>query len=128
MVTVATAGIGAACAKAISAAGHEVLVHGRSAPRCAPVVGAHRGAGGEARAEIADLSSLARVRALARRLAGAEIDAILNNAGVWVNTRSETEDGFELSWQVNHLAPSLLVERLLPRLLERPDARVLNVS
>lgn len=41
-----TVGIGAACAKAIAAGGHAVIVHGRSANRCAPTVDAIRGAGG----------------------------------------------------------------------------------
>lgn len=128
LITGATAGIGAACAQAIAAAGHAVIVHGRSAARCAPIVDGIKAAGGQARAEVADLGSLAQVRALAGRLAGAGLDGILNNAGVWVNARRETEDGFELTWQVNHLAPFLLVHHLLPGLLERPDARVINVS
>ena len=45
-----------------------------------------------------------------------------------MNKAQETEDGFETTWQVNHLAPFLLTQRLLPTLLERPDARVINIS
>ncbi|MEM7133611.1 MAG: SDR family NAD(P)-dependent oxidoreductase [Chloroflexota bacterium] len=53
---------------------------------------------------------------------------MVNNAGVWMNGFQETEDGFEITWQVNHVAPFLLTRRLLPALLQRADARVINIS
>ena len=65
---------------------------------------------------------------MADRLALQKIDVLVNNAGVWMNEAKETEDGFEVTWQVNHLAPFLLTQRLLPALLERADARVINIS
>lgn len=128
LVTGATAGIGAATATALAHAGYEVIVHGRSETRCAQVVEAIQARGGTARTEIADYSSLAQVRAMADRLAPQNIDIVVNNAGVWMNESQETEDGFETTWQVNHLASFLLAQHLLPALLERADARVINIS
>ena len=128
LVTGATAGIGAAAAMALAEDGHEVVVHGRSEARCLPVVETIQTQGGMAQFELADFSSLAQVRAMAERLATQEVDVVVNNAGVWLNEAYETEDGFEMTWQVNHLAPFLLTQRLLPALLERPDARVINIS
>lgn len=128
LITGASDGIGAASAKELAKARHELIVHGRSEAKCALVVKDIQAQGGSARIEIADFSSLTQVRAMADRLANQGIDILINNAGVWMNKAIETEDGFELTWQVNHLAPFLLTLSLLPALLERADARVINIS
>ncbi len=128
LITGATDGIGAASAIELAKSGHEVIVHGRSEAKCISVVEEIAEQGGSASAEIADFSSLSQVRGLADRLADQEIDIVINNAGVWLNEAFESEDGFELTWQVNHLAPFLLTQGLLPSLLDRPEARVINIS
>lgn len=78
----------------------------------------------------ADFERLAEVRHVARRIRDEldTIDVLLNNAGVTMLGRSETPDGFETTFAVNHLAPFLLTHGLLPRLLERPGARIVNVA
>ncbi|MEL6538219.1 MAG: SDR family NAD(P)-dependent oxidoreductase [Bacteroidota bacterium] len=128
LITGGTAGIGAAAAKAMAKVGHEVIVHGRSAKKCATVVEYIQAQGGSARAEMADFSSLNQVRAMADRLSHQGVDILLNNAGVWMNQEEVTENGFELTWQVNYLVPFLLTQRLLPSLLERSEPRVINIS
>ncbi|BCI55941.1 short-chain dehydrogenase [Mycolicibacterium litorale] len=78
---------------------------------------------------VADFADLAQVRDLARRLLDAcpRIDVLANNAGGVMNTRETTVDGFEKTFQVNHLAPLLLTTLLLDRLIES-GASVLNTS
>jgi retinol dehydrogenase 12 len=79
--------------------------------------------------ELADLSSMQQVRALATRLGALpSIDVLVNNAGLVVARRQLTADGFELSLAVNHLAPFLLTNLLLPRLAASAPARVVTVS
>jgi len=65
-----------------------------------------------------DLASLDSVRAFAEGLAADydAVDALCNNAGVMAIPRSETEDGFETQFGVNHLGHFALTGRLFPLL------------
>jgi NAD(P)-dependent dehydrogenase (short-subunit alcohol dehydrogenase family) len=76
----------------------------------------------------ADLSSLAEVRRMAAEVEAQPIDVLIHNAGVFMNERRLTADGFETTFAVNHLAPFLLTHLLLPKLRQRSGARVINVS
>ena len=57
------------------------------------------------------------------------LDVLINNAGIagW-GSRMVTEDGLELTFAVNHLAPFLLTDLLLDRLKASAPARVITVS
>ena len=57
------------------------------------------------------------------------LDVLVNNAGVtpW-QRRAAAEDGLELTFAVNHLAPFLLTSLLLDRLRASAPARVVTVS
>jgi len=81
-----------------------------------------------------DLASLDSVREFADGLADDydAVDVLCNNAGVMAIPRSETEDGFETQFGVNHLGHFALTGRLLP-LLEAAegiagDARIVTQS
>ena len=60
------------------------------------------------------------------------LDVLVNNAGVFCDTREETVDGVERTFAVNHLAPFLLTHLVLPRLRETAgrvgEARIITVS
>jgi NAD(P)-dependent dehydrogenase (short-subunit alcohol dehydrogenase family) len=114
VVTGASDGIGAAAARLLHADGHRVVVVGRSAEKTAAVadeLGVDR--------YVADFARLDEVRRLAGELDAAypTIDVLANNAGGIFGDRTKTADGFELTFQVNHLAPFLLTQRLLPKLI-----------
>src|SRR3989442_7691076 len=83
----------------------------------------------------ADFSQLSQVRALAERLAREQerLDVLVNNAGIGTTLpgggkRQESEDGYELRFAVNYLAPFLLTRLLLPTLRQSAPARIVNVS
>jgi len=131
LVTGATSGIGLETARGLLALGHAVAVHGRSdvtaRAAVASMLETHPDA--ECIPHACDLSSQAAVRSWAEELRQAEpLDVIVHNAGVWLNEPSKTVDGRETTWAVNHLAPFLLTNLLLDRLLARPHSRVINVS
>ncbi|MDA0183205.1 SDR family NAD(P)-dependent oxidoreductase [Solirubrobacter phytolaccae] len=113
VITGASDGIGAAGARRLAADGHEVVVVGRSRAKT-EAVAAELGAP----LHLADFSRLDDVRRLAAELERYErIDVLVNNAGGVMGRREVTEDGFEKTFQVNHLAPFLLTTLLLPRLV-----------
>lgn len=57
-----------------------------------------------------------------------KIDLLINCAGMNAGERKINEDGLEMSWAVNHLAPFLLNHLLLDRLKASSPARIVNLS
>ncbi|WP_372496803.1 SDR family NAD(P)-dependent oxidoreductase [Streptomyces shenzhenensis] len=113
VITGASGGIGAAAARHL-ARDHHVVVVGRS-PRKTQAVAHELGADHF----LADFADLGDVRRLAADLDRAypRIDVLANNAGGIFGDRTRTTDGFEKTFQVNHLAPFLLTSLLLDKLL-----------
>jgi NAD(P)-dependent dehydrogenase (short-subunit alcohol dehydrogenase family) len=109
VVTGASSGIGEQLAQALSAAGIEVIVVGRSADRTRAVANRLK-----AEHHVVDFAELDQVRELGTMLAHRHphLDVLMNNAGGVAGARIETVDGFEWTFQVNHLAPFLLTNML----------------
>jgi retinol dehydrogenase 12 len=130
VVTGATSGIGRAAATALAKLGATVVMVGRDRGRTeAAAAQIAAVSASPPRAEIADLASLEQVRGLAGRLAGLErIDVLINNAGLVLGERRLTPDGLEHVFALNHLAPFLLTNLLLPTLTASAPARVITVT
>jgi NAD(P)-dependent dehydrogenase (short-subunit alcohol dehydrogenase family) len=113
VITGASDGIGAAAARALHRHGATVVPVGRS-PEKTALVAAHVGTD----PLTADFSRLDSVRQLAEDLRRrySHIDVLANNAGGTWPSRQLTEDGHELTFQVNHLAPFLLTHLLRDRM------------
>jgi NAD(P)-dependent dehydrogenase (short-subunit alcohol dehydrogenase family) len=123
IITGASDGIGAASARQLKAHGHQVVLVGRSRAKTEALA-----AELAAPFHVADFSKLADVRRLASELERYErIDVLANNAGGIMGERQVTEDGFERTFQVNHLAPFLLTKLLMPRLVAS-RARIIQTS
>jgi len=133
VVTGASAGIGRETARGMAERGFSVLLVGRDATRTAEAEAYVRGAardGAQVRSRLSDFSSLEAVRALGRELHDSldGLEVLINNAGLWHTERRLSQDGFEDTLAVNHLAPFLLTHLLLPRLRSARHARVVHVS
>ena len=132
LVTGATAGIGLETAAALARAGMRVIVHGRDELRTeeARYIVADRSGSTHIEAAVADFASLAQVRTLAERVLAAHdrLDVLVNNAGLIAQRFRLSEDGYELTVAVNHLAPFLLTNLLLDRVRASAPSRVVTVA
>jgi len=131
LVTGGSSGIGLETARGLSSRFEVVGIVGRSAKRLEEAGEALRpDAIGRIETFQADFSSLAQVQRLAwdvRDRFGA-LDVLVNNAGVWHRERTLSDDGYEETFAVNHLAHFLLTNELQATLRASGRARVVNVS
>jgi len=129
-ITGSTDGIGLETAKLLAAAGHRVLLHGRSPAKLAQArdeVAALQG-GAPPYTFLADLSELAAVDALGEEILARcpKLDVLMNNAGVFKVAKTTTAEDLEVRFAVNTLAPYALTQKLLARLGR--SGRVINLS
>jgi retinol dehydrogenase-14 len=132
LITGGTGGIGRAAAEGLARLGARVAITGRDLPRATAVAAQLAAATGNPAidAYAADLSSQAEVRRLADAVLAAypRLDVLVNNVGGFWGHRHPTADGLEHTFALNHLAPFLLTNLLLDRLIASAPARVVTVS
>jgi NAD(P)-dependent dehydrogenase (short-subunit alcohol dehydrogenase family) len=132
LITGGTGGIGKATAVGLARLGARVGITGRDRARAEAAAADVRAGSGNAAVDIfvADLSSQAEVRRLAREVLDLypRLDVLVNNVGGSWAHRHVTADGFEHTFALNHLAPFLLTNLLLDRLIASAPARVVTVS
>ncbi len=124
VITGASDGIGAAASRQLAGSGNRLILVGRS-PEKTKAVAAEVGA----EYLLADFAELEQVRTLASELINTceRIDVLANNAGGIFSGPVATTDGFEKTFQVNHLAPYLLTNLLIDKLIHS-QAAVINTS
>ncbi|RQG90953.1 oxidoreductase [Natrarchaeobius chitinivorans] len=133
VVTGANSGIGLETTRELSRHGVTVVMACRNLERAEEAAREIRSDVPDAdlRLEGCDLASLESVRSFAGRLEGG-VDVLVNNAGTMAIPRSETDDGFETQFGVNHLGHFALTGLLLGNLRRETDeerpARVVTVS
>jgi NAD(P)-dependent dehydrogenase (short-subunit alcohol dehydrogenase family) len=132
LITGGNTGIGKETAVELAAAGARVVFTARDAAKGAAARDEIRARSGNESVDVValDLARLASVRELVADFAGRHdhLDALVNNAGVMLGSRRETEDGYEMTFQVNHLGPFLLTTSLRDLLVAGDHARVVNVA
>jgi NAD(P)-dependent dehydrogenase (short-subunit alcohol dehydrogenase family) len=135
IVTGASGGIGLWTALGLAKAGAKVVLVVRSEARGAEAKAfIQRMRGHEPDIVLADFADLNAVRQAADTIAGRypRVDILVNNAGLFSQRRELTKDGYEMTFAVNHLAPFLFTNSLLP-VLERSGtqqrhARIVTVA
>jgi NAD(P)-dependent dehydrogenase (short-subunit alcohol dehydrogenase family) len=132
VITGGNTGIGKEAAVGLASLGARVVITSRNEER-----------GRSARQEIAersgndcvdvlalDLASFRSIRSFAADVLDRfdRLDVLVDNAGLILRRRTETEDGFEATFGINHLGHFLLTDLLLDRLRASAPARVVVVA
>jgi NAD(P)-dependent dehydrogenase (short-subunit alcohol dehydrogenase family) len=132
VVTGANGGLGLSTARALAAAGADVVIAARDQKRAAEAMERIRDGVPDAQLTLVelDLGSLDSVQTAAEQILAAHerLDLLVNNAGVMGIPERRTADGFEMQFGVDHLGHFALTARLLPALLKAPAARVVTVT
>jgi NAD(P)-dependent dehydrogenase (short-subunit alcohol dehydrogenase family) len=132
LVTGATSGIGYVTALELARTGATVALVARNQQRAEQCVATiSRETGNNAVSYLlADLSSQKQVRQLADdfRQRYQNLHVLVNDAGGIFWSRQESVDGLEMTLALNHLAPFLLTNLLLPMLQASTPSRIITVA
>lgn len=131
-VTGASRGIGKACAVALAAAGHRVILAARAVDKLEEVAAEIRAAGGQADVVSIDLSSADSIKAAFSKASKdfGRIDILVNNAGVTKDglaVRMKLED-FESVLQTNLTGAFLCCQQVLMPMMKERWGRIINIS
>ena len=129
VITGASTGLGLETARALAAHGATVIGIVRDVDRARAALDDVGATGVEL--YQADLASLESVRAVTDAFVADghdRIDVLIANAGIMGCPQATTADGFEMQFGTNHLGHFVLVNRLLPLMVDGDPARVVMLS
>ncbi len=128
LVTGATGGIGRALCALLSAAGARLVLNGLVETQLREL---QQQLGPQHQIAVADISAMDGREGLEQvcRQAGG-VDVVINLAGILDCNlyTNQSEAAISRLMDVNAVAPMLLTRRLLPQLLQKPHARIVNVG
>jgi dehydrogenase/reductase SDR family protein 12 len=126
VITGGTGGLGRAAAIELSRLGARLIVVSRTRSKLEDL---RDSVDGPMDTIQADLGLMAEVREVADRLKSEQrIDVLINNVGVLLPERQETDEGIEKTLAVDLAGHFLLTNLLIPKLVESAPSRVINVT
>ena len=132
LITGATDGIGKETAIGLAKLGSKLFIVGRNLEKGKQVQEELKKAtqNNEIQFLTADLINKEGINSLVKTIKERtnSIDILINNAGGLYGERWETKDGFEATYAMNHLSPTLLTWQLLPLLKKATKPRVINLT
>ena len=134
LITGASRGIGYLTALFMAKQGCNLILHSRKLSHTEKVLEEVRALGVAAHAVEADLNDLDAVRKMLTRIdgLGAQVDIVLNNAGLQVAYRMEyfhtPVSDYVTSFNVNTIAPIMICYHFLPGMIARGSGRILNTT
>lgn len=133
LITGANSGIGKVTAQELAKRGAHVIMLCRNEEKAERAKEDILKVCGHDRVDIvlADLASIEQIKKAAAQINVnyPKIDILNNNAGLFLGSkRQTTEDGFEMTFGVNHLAPFLLTYLLMDKIMASEQGNIINVS
>ena len=132
LITGSTDGIGKIAASMFAKAGHTLHLHGRNPEKLDSVIAEMKTQSNNEHIHgwVADFSDLDAVKKMAQQIKEevSHLDVLINNAGIFKTSTPQTQEGLDVRFVVNYLAPYLLTNELIPQLQQGNDPQVINLS
>ena len=134
LITGASRGIGYLTARFMAKMGCNLILHSRCLSHTEKVLEEVRAMGVSAVAVAADLNDLVAVEHMLEKIdsLNVPVDIVLNNAGLQIAYRTDylrtPPEDYEISFNVNTVAPAMICYHFLPGMMERGSGRILNTT
>ncbi|MGC6175849.1 SDR family NAD(P)-dependent oxidoreductase [Lacrimispora sp. 38-1] len=132
LVTGASSGLGLAVTKKFAKSGAIVVLVCRDSQKSRDALAEVKREVPDAKLELmyCDLSSIKSIQDFLQKFkeTHSSLNVIFNNAAVMRQHRTVTEDGFEMMFQTNYLAPVLLTTSLMDLLKNSSNAQIINIA
>ena len=132
IITGGNSGIGKAVAIKIAKKNLHVVIVSRNIEKGKTALEDIKNASNNSEVEliIGNLNSINSTKALAQNILKkySNISVLINNAGIWPTNLELNEDGLEMAFMINYLAPFILSNMLLNRLKKNAPSRIVNVN
>ena len=134
LVTGAARGIGRLAALKMADCGCNLILHSRDVSHTASLEEELKAKGVLCYSVAADLNDIPSVLKMLEKIdtLGVDVDIVLNNAGLQIAYRTEyyktPADDYEVSFNVNTIAPAMICYHFLPKMTERGFGRIVNTT
>ncbi len=132
IITGATSGIGRVTALAIAKEGIQLVLPVRNIEKGESLKDEIKRETGNRNVDVmpCDLASMSSIRQFAAEFEKkySTLHLLINNAGLWEAKRKESDDGIEMNFAVNHLAPFLMTTLLLDTIKRSAPSRIISVA
>ena len=134
LVTGAARGIGRLAALKMADCGCNLILHSWDVSHTASLEEELKAKGVLCHSVAADLNDIPSVLKMLEKIdtLGVDVDIVLNNAGLQIAYRTEyyktPADDYEVSFNVNTIAPAMICYHFLPKMTERGFGRIVNTT